>query len=159
VSPSFNPATGDVVLIHSVCVNSSDVGIFSYPKAGGAPTQLVAQAYGVGFVRPSLEAVSWIVDGSGFIFPGLTDVQANSTTNTVRALFAYSVAKNAFSAIVLPQAGESVAYAAISKDAQTIVYCVRHADSTKDLRLVDLTATPATDTPLTTDGKSCSPKF
>jgi hypothetical protein len=159
VSPSFNPATGDVVLIHSVCVNSSDVGIFSYPKAGGAPTKLVAQAYGVGFVRPSLEAVSWIVDGSGFIFPGLTDVQASNTTNTVRALFAYSVAKNAFSAIVLPQAGETVQNAAISKDAQTIVYCVRHADSTTDLHVVDLTPSTPTDTALTTDGKSCSPKF
>jgi hypothetical protein len=159
VNPSVNPATGDVVLIHSVCVNSSDAGIFSYPKAGGAPTKLVAQAYGVGNVRPSLQAVSWVVDGSAFLFVGLTDVQRNNTTATVRALFAYAVAKNTFSAIVAPQDGETVQNATISKDALTIVYCVRHADATTDLHVVDLTPSTPTDTPLTTDGKSCSPKF
>jgi hypothetical protein len=156
---SVNPATGDVVLIHSVCVNSGDTGIFSYPKAGGAPTKLVAEGYGVGYVRPSLQPVSWLVDGSAFLFVGLTDVPRNGTTATARALFAYDVSKGTFSTIVVPEVGEYVQNAAISKDGQTIVYCVKHADSTRDLHVIDLAPSTPTDTPLTTDGKSCSPKF
>jgi hypothetical protein len=61
--------------------------------------------------------------------------------------------------IVIPEPDEYVQAASIAPDATAIVYCLRHGSNATDLHLVDLTTEPATDSPMTTDGKSCYPKF
>jgi len=45
---------------------------------------------------------------------------------------------------------------AAAPDLRAIVYCLREGEA-YNLHLIDLSKTPATDAPLTTDGKSCHP--
>ena len=54
---------------------------------------------------------------------------------------------------------ETVARGAAMTADGKIVYCVRAGNGATDLRLLDGTVTPATDTALTTDGKSCDPRY
>jgi hypothetical protein len=159
LNPSPNPATGEILFRHSVCVRSADEGLFLYPSDGGAPKKLVGQTYGAGGVDPSLETASWVSDGSGFVFVGTTDVTRNGKTETVRSLFLYDMGKSSVTPLVIPPENSYVQNAAISPDASAIVYCLRQGDDRYDLHLVDLTARKATDVAITTDGKSCHPRF
>lgn len=160
--PSVNPATGEVLLIHSVCTQNADEGLFLYPKNGGtAPTMLVHSAYGTGQVNVSLTPPSWVGDGSGFVFVGLTNVDRNGTTDVARSLFLYDVTTSDITTLVVPDPDGAIEAAAIAPDASAIVYCLRHGSNSDalDLHLIDLTTDPATDSPMTTDGNSCYPTF
>jgi Tol biopolymer transport system component len=158
--PAVNPATGDVLFIHSVCIRSADQGLFLYPKGGGtAPTMLVQAGNGAGEIDPSLTPPSWLPDGSGFVFVGTTSVDRNGTTEVVPALFLYDMTANKVAPLVISEPNEYVQAAAIAPDASAIVYCLRHGSDAQDLHLIDLTTDPATDSPMTTDGKSCYPTF
>ena len=156
----MNPATGEVLLIHSACIARADDGIYLYPKDGGtAPTMLVQAGYGAGFVDPSLTPPSWVSDGSGFIFVGRTEVDRGGTTEVSVSLFVYDMESGDIVPIIIPDPDEDVRAAAIAPDASAIVYCLSHGSNALDLHLVDLTTDPATDSPMTTDGKSCYPTF
>lgn len=160
LNPSTNPATGEVLFRHSVCISSADEGLFLYPAEGGSkPKKLVGQTYGPGGVDPSLETASWVADGSGFVFVGTTEVSRNGTTEAVRSLFLYDMAKGSVSPLVVPPPNNYVWNATIAPDASSIVYCLKQGDDRYDLHLIDLTATKATDVAITTDGKSCQPRF
>ena len=160
LNPSTNPVTGEVLFRHSVCISSADEGLFLYPAGGGTkPKKLVGQTYGAGGVDPSLETASWVADGSGFVFVGTTEVSRNGTTEAVRSLFLYDMAKGGVSPLVVPPPNNYVWNAAIAPDASSIVYCLKQGDDRYDLHLIDLTATKATDVAITNDGKSCSPRF
>lgn len=158
--PAVNPATGEVLFIHSVCIRSADEGLFLYPKNGGtAPTMLVRARQGAGQVDPSLTPPSWVADGTGFVFVALASVDRSGTTDTAQSLFLYDMTTNQTAPLVIPDPDEYVQAAAIAPDASAIVYCLRHGSDAYDLHLIDLTTDPATDSPMTTDGKSCYPTF
>jgi hypothetical protein len=159
VNPSVNPVTGEVLLLHSVCVNSADEGLFLYPREGGVePTQLVARGFGAGAVDPSLETASWVGDGSGFVFVGAIDVMRGEVTESAVSLLAYDLTSGDIAALVIPEPDTYVRAATISADATSIVYCLDHGDGL-DLHAIDLTQDPPVDAPITDDGISCSPRF
>jgi hypothetical protein len=159
VNPSVNPATGEVLFVHSVCVSSADEGLFLYPGEGGdEPVQLVARGFGAGAVDPSLETASWVGDGSGFIFVGAIDVKRGDVTESAVSLLAYDLVSGEVSALVIPEPDSHVQAATISADATSIVYCLAHDDSV-DLHAIDLTQDPPVDEPITDDGISCYPAF
>ena len=155
INPAVNPATGEVLFIHSVCVSSADEGLFLYPKKGGTnPTLLVPRLTGSGHVDPSLETASWAGDGSGFVFVGDVDVSSGRAS----ALLAYDMASGDLSALVVAEAGTRVQSATLSADATRLVYCLAH-DGVYDLHAIDLTLNKPVDEPITSDGKSCDPAF
>jgi hypothetical protein len=159
INPSVNPATGDVLFIHSVCVHAEDEGIFLYPSGGGTePTKLVDRGYGAGEVDPYLEKASWVADGSGFIFVGTIEVTRGTETDTANSLLAFDMTSGEIKVLVIPDAETSVRSAAVARDGSAIVYCLAHDDVT-DLHAIDLTLDPPEDAPITDDGKSCDPVF
>lgn len=143
---SVAPDDGTLMLDHSTCQNDDDEGLFAYP-AGGAPVKVLG--FGGG---NSVTPVGWAPDGSGFLV-------AVSDVNSVGSLHLYDAATQVATPIV--QGTRDVAFvrgAAMMADGK-IVYCVRNGAGATDLHLIDTTVTPATDTPLTTDGKSCDPRY
>lgn len=154
LNPSIEPKTGSVLAVHSVCAGAKD-GLYLYPPTGGTPQALLVE----GDIRPSLETASWAADGSGFVFVGVQSITVGGQSRTSRGLFAYDMAAKAASPLVLPEDPDTtVDTAALAPDASVIVYCLRRGDA-RDLHVIDLAATPATDAALTTDGKSCNPTF
>jgi hypothetical protein len=159
IDPSVNPATGDVLFVHSVCVNAEDEGIFLYPSAGGSePLKLVDRGYGPGTVDPSLEKASWLADGSGFVFVGNIEITRGAETDTASSLLAYDMNSGEVGVLVIPEPDTSVRNAAVAPDGAGIVYCLAQ-DDVYDLHVVDLTVDPPEDVAITNDGKSCSPGF
>jgi Tol biopolymer transport system component len=155
--PSRNPATGQMLFVHSVCVPSiATNGLFLYPATGGSsPAQLVASSRAADGIDVSLAKPAWFTDGSGFLF-----VAGSAQTNWVSGLFVYDVAQHTAALLVAPAAGTSVDSVAVSRDMTKIVYGLRRdADSSGDLHLIDLSAPTPVDVALTTDGKSFSPAF
>lgn len=155
--PSRNPATGEMLLIHSVCVPGIGTnGLYLYPAAGGtSPTALVESSRAAGGIDVSLSKPAWFTDGSGFLF-----VAASADTNWVPGLFLYDATQHTVRLLVAPEAGTSVDSVAVSRDMTKIVYGIwRNADSSGDLHLIDLSVAMPVDVPLTTDGKSFSPAF
>jgi hypothetical protein len=159
VAPSVNPATGDILLVHSVCLSSDDEGLFLYPIAGGAPAKLVDRGYGAGAVDPALEKASWLGDGSGFVFVGSIEVdRGDNVTETARSLLLFDMTSGDITALVIPDPDTHVRNGAISPEGTSIVYCLDH-EGGLDLHAIDLTLDPLVDSPLTNDGKSCAPGF
>jgi hypothetical protein len=154
-----NPATGDVLFVHSVCVNRDDEGIFLYPSAGGTePTKLVARGYGPGAVDPRLEKASWLADGSGFLFVGNIEVMDGTETATTSALLTFDMTNGEIGQLLVAEPNASIRNATIAPDGSGIVYCLYH-DDVYDLHAIDLTLDPPEDAAITDDGKSCSPGF
>ncbi|HEX2874523.1 MAG TPA: hypothetical protein VHP33_24890 [Polyangiaceae bacterium] len=159
IEPSVNPATGDVLLVHSVCIKSDDEGIFLYPKDGGTePVKLIDRGYGAGAVDPALTRASWLADGSGFVFVGGIEVTRGETTATANSLLAYDMETGDISVLVIPDAETHIRSAAIAPNGDGIVYCLAH-DDLLDLHAVDFTVDPPVDSAITDDGISCSPVF
>jgi len=159
INPSVNPATGDILFVHSVCVNAADEGIFLYPSTGGSePVKLIDKGFGAGAVEPRLEKASWLADGSGFIFVGTIEVTRDADIDTANSLLAYDMATGDITTLLIPDVGTSVRNAAIAPNGDGIVYCLAH-DGVYDLRAIDLTMDPPVDAAITDDGISCSPGF
>lgn len=159
VNPSVNPATGDVRLVHSVCVNSQDEGLFLYPAAGGTePIQLLTRGYGPDQVDPSLTTASWLGDGSGFIFVGSIDIERGDTIDRSPSLLLFDMETLGVTPIIVPEADNYVRSGTVSADGSSLVYCLQHAAGL-DLHGLDLTQDPVVDAPLTDDGASCAPAF
>lgn len=139
-------ANGGLVLVHSTCQNAADEGFFAYP-ATGAPAKVFGPENAT-VVSP----VSWAPDGSGFLV-------ALRNVNGVGSLHFFDGETG--TAPMLVQGTRNVAYvrsATMLADGK-IVYCVQSGTGATDLRLLDGTVTPPTDTALTTDGKSCDPRY
>ncbi len=159
IHPSVNPATGEVLFVHSVCVRSDDEGLFLYPPRGGTePIKLVDKGFGPGAVDPSLEKASWLADGSGFTFIGNIEVTRGESTEIATSLLAFDMTTQEIRVLVIPDAETSVRNAAVAPDGSVIVYCLAH-DGGHDLHAIDLTLDEPEDVPITDDGKSCSPGF
>jgi hypothetical protein len=159
IHPSVNPATGDVLFVHSVCLRSDDEGLFLYPRDGGSePIKVVDEGFGEGEVDPALEKASWVGDGSGFIFVGSIQVARGASTEQAKSLLAYDAASGEIQVLVIPDAGAAVQNATIAPDASVIVYCLAH-DDVYDLHAIDLSLDPPEDAAITDDGKSCDPGF
>ncbi|MBX3196621.1 MAG: hypothetical protein KF894_00590 [Labilithrix sp.] len=157
IDPARNPATGEFLFIHSVCVpgQGDGDGLYLYPADGGTkPKKLLGSAHVDGSIDVHLEKASWISDGSGFLFIGGT-----SESDWTPSLFAYDMQAGTASPLVVPPQGSAIVSVAMSPDASKIVYCLRNDDSTSDLHVIDVSAASPTDTPITTDGKSCYPSF
>lgn len=155
--PARNPATGEMLLIHSVCVPGQGTnGLYLYPPGGGtSPAQLVASSHGSGGIDVYLEAPSWLADGSGFLFLGGTEA-----TDWTPSILLYDLAAGSASTILVPPPGSSMRSVALSPDASMLVYCLMStADGSTDLHLVDLSVSPPTDSAITHDGRSCFPSF
>lgn len=146
-NPAIVPTTGEIVAIHSICLDNASAGIWLYPAAGGdSPKQLVSASV----TSPYLGTPSIIFDGSGFLFIG-TPAGGNNT------LYLYDFASATITPIIAPKAPNTgVSWATVNPDATAVVYVLRQ-DTSYDLHLIDLTVKPATDTALTTDGISKSP--
>jgi hypothetical protein len=162
-TPARNPKTGEVLFHHSVCVSSADEGIWLYPASltGGAPKQLVASTLvtNASQVSTSLNPIGWAVDGSGFLFTGQVQVDRGGTQSTAVSLLLYDMQKGAWLNAVTPPDGLSIFDATVAPDGSAVVYCIVDQNHASNLHVVDLTKSPATDTPITTDGKSCDPSF
>lgn len=159
IDPSVNPATGDVLFVHSVCVRSDDEGLFLYPASGGTePIKLVDRGFGPGTVDPSLEKASWLADGTGFAFVGNIEVTRGDETDLATSLLAYDMTTQEVKVLVIPEPETSVRNVAVAPDGSVIVYCLDH-DGGYDLHAIDLTLDEPVDAPITDDGKSCDPGF
>ena len=157
VYPSRNPATGQMLLIHSVCVpGGAGNGLFLYPAGGdSAPHQLLASSRAAGGIDVSLSTPSWLADGTGFLF-----IAASSDTDWSPGVFLFDLARGTATLLVPPPANGAIDAVAISPDGTKIVSCLRDfTTSAQNLQLIDLTPAPPAVTPLTTDGKSCYPSF
>lgn len=154
VDASIDPKTGKVAVIHSVCVNSQ-AGLYLYaPDGSGTPEALIVDSNALGM---SLQTPSWLGDGSGFVFIGTTEISVSGSTRVSRGLFAFDMGTRKPSPVVVPEDADTFVFdAAIAPDGRGIVYCLKKGEAT-NLRYIDLTKEPATDTALTTDGKSCHP--
>jgi Tol biopolymer transport system component len=158
--PSPDPATGKILVQQSVCTSSQNTGIWLYTRDGSSPPEkLVGNAQ----VDPSLEQASWAKDGSGFVFVGVAQRTVGGATRQVRGAFAYDVAKKQIVDLVIPTAADdAVRDVALAPDASALVYCLQTGSGSTqklDLHLVDLGASPPTDTAITNDGKSCHPRW
>lgn len=160
-SPSADPKTGRIVVNHSVCTDSGNEGLWLYTLDGSAPPEQLVK---YGAIDPALEPVAWAKDGSGFVFVGTIGKQVNGTTVSKRSVLAFDLAsKNVVEIAVPTDPNAAVRDATLAPDASAVVYClatdVPSGGQTLDLHLVDVTANPPTDTALTNDGKSCSPRW
>jgi Tol biopolymer transport system component len=155
VDPSVDPKTGNIAIIHSVCVGSQS-GIYLYAEGGSAaPEKLVGSDYGT--LDVALEPPRWVADGSGFLFVATTTVKIGGSDALVRGLFAFDMTTRKPSPVVVPQEADTyVVDGAIAPDGSAVVYCLRQGEAT-NLHVIDLTKDPATDAALTNDGKSCHP--
>jgi len=158
VDPSVNPATGDVLLVHSSCPKADDEGIYLHPINGDDPIKLIDRGYGAGAVDPALEKASWLADGSGFIFVGNVDVQRGASTELTASILVYDMETGKASVLMSPDADTDVRSAAVAPNGDGIVYCLAH-DDVYDLHVIDLTVDPPVDSAITDDGISCSPGF
>lgn len=156
--PSRNPATGDFLFIHSVCVpgQGDGSGIYLYSAQGEAdPTQLVSSTRVSGGVDVFLTKPSWFSDGSGFLFVGGVE-----DTDWRPSLLAYDAQTGDISLIVPAPEGSGVRGVAVSPDSSKIVYCTYDTESdAQDLHLIDLSPATPTTVALTDDGNSCDPAF
>lgn len=155
--PARNPATGDFLFIHSVCVpgQGDGDGLYLYPADGStSPQQLVPSGRAAGSIDVYLGKPSWLADGSGFLFLG-----GISETDWRPSLLGYDLGTGNVSLLVGAPEGTVVDAVAISPDSSKLVYCLSTNDGEEDLHLIDLAAASPTDTALTTDGKSCDPSF
>lgn len=155
--PSRNPASGEFLFIHSVCVpgQGEGEGLYLYPASGGKnPQKLVDSSHGDGGVDVFLAKPSWFSDGSGFLFLGGT-----ADTDWRPSLLACDLTNNTISMLVPAPVGTGIQRVAVSADTSKIVYCLSRDDGREDLHLIDLSLTSPTDVELTTDGKSCHPSF
>lgn len=144
----FNPATGDLLLAHVVCLPEVDSGYYLYPSNGGAPDYIVNEVGG----DLSTEPPAFSHDGAVLAYT------ARSYADEVQSLYAYILGERTVVPLVLGAEGIDIVNASIAPDDLHLVYCVRQGDA-YDLRLLDLTTEPATDTALTDDGVSCDPEF
>jgi hypothetical protein len=157
VDPSVDPKTGKVAIIHSVCIPGAGErdGIYLHAEDGaGVPELLVG---GAGAPDVVLEPVRWAADGSGFLFVGSSAATIGGSNVNVRGLYIFDLGTRKVTPVVVPQvANTSVVDGAAAPDLSAIVYCLREGDA-QNLHLIDLSKTPATDAPITNDGKSCHP--
>jgi hypothetical protein len=159
INPSVNPVTGDVLVVHSVCVNDADEGIFLYSSTDDSePLKLVARSFGPEGVDPALEKASWLGDGSGFVFVGTLEVTRGDVTDTANSLLSFDMTSGEAKVLLIPEADTGIRNAAISADGTGIVYCLYH-DGVYDLHAIDLSLKTPEDAAITNDGKSCSPVF
>ncbi len=155
--PSRNPATGEMLFIHSVCIpGSGEEGLYLYPAEGSKdPQKLLASSHTSGGVDVFLAAPAWISDGSGFLFIGSTEA-----TDWSPGILLYDMAKGTATPLVAPPAHASVWDVTISPDGSKIVYTLRQDEgSSQDLHLIDISTSKPTDVALTSDGKSRLPSF
>jgi hypothetical protein len=157
VSPSVDPSTGKVAIIHSVCVpgQGQQDGIYLYDEnGGGTPEVLLGRSNQVDVM---LEQPRWAADGSGFVFIAQTPIQDGSSTRQVRSLFVFDMKTREATPVVVPEKPDTyVLDATVAPDVSAIVYCLQEGDA-RNLHLIDLSGDQATDTAITNDGKSCHP--
>ena len=144
---SFNPVTGDLLLKHSVCVPGTPSGYYLYPKAGGAPVQLID-----GDSFDLSERAVFSHAGESFLFT------AKPSPGKESSLYLYVLASQKVQTLVNGENGYDVVNVALSPDNLQFVYCTSNGDS-KDLWLLDLSVEPFVHERLTQDGMSCSPVF
>jgi hypothetical protein len=156
VSPSVDPSTGKVAVIHSVCVPSQGQqdGIYLYDENGGGTPELLFASSNQANIM--LETPRWAADGSGFVFIALASVPDGNSTKQVRSLFVFDMKTREATPIVVPEGDARVIDAATAPDVSAIVYCLQEGDA-QNLHLIDLAVDPPTDTAITNDGKSCHP--
>jgi Tol biopolymer transport system component len=148
VAPSVDPSSGNVAVIHSVCIpdQGQKNGIYLHSADGsGVPQLLVASTneMDIALVPPR-----WIASGQGFSF---------IAAGTTRGLYAFDMTEQKATPLVIPQEADTrVIDAAPAPDLNAIVYCLQKGEAT-NLHLIDLTTDPASDTEITNDGKSCHP--
>lgn len=145
---AFNPVTGDLLLAHVVCIGGVPGGYYLYPKDGGAPDYLVNEEG----VSLSTEPPAFSADGSIFVYA------ARTYSDNVQSLYAYIMSERRVVPLVLGAVGVDIVNASFAPDNVHMVYCVNQGDA-YDLRLLDFSVDPPTDTALTNDGVSCDAVF
>lgn len=157
VSPSIDPSTGKVAVLHSVCVpgQGQQDGIYLYDEGGGGTPELLFASSNEADLM--LEQPRWAADGSGFVFIALARVPDGNSTRQVRSLFIFDMKTRKATPIVVPEGPDArVIDATVAPDVSAIVYCLEEGDA-RNLHLIDLSGDQATDTAITNDGKSCHP--
>jgi hypothetical protein len=144
----FHPVTGDMLLMHVVCIPGTGGGFYLYPQAGGAPDYLVNEDG----VSLSSEPPAFSFDGSVFVYT------ARAYADNIQSLYAYVMSERKVVPLLLGANGIDIVNAAFAPDNAHMVYCVREGDA-YNLRMLDLGADPMTDTALTNDGVSCDAVF
>jgi Tol biopolymer transport system component len=145
---AFNPVTGDMLLMHVVCIGGVKGGYYLYPKQGGAPDYLVNEQG----ASLSSEPPAFSFDGSVFVY------SARAYADNIQSLYAYVMSERKVAPLVLGAQGMDIVNAAFSPDNAHMVYCVRQGD-VYNLRVIDLSLNPPTDKALTNDGVSCDAVF
>jgi Tol biopolymer transport system component len=145
---AFNPATGDLLIEHVVCMSGTGSGFYLYPNAGGAPAYLVNEQGG----SISSEPPAFSHDGSLFAYT------ARANSDGIQSLYAYFMKEGTVAPIVMGASGVDIVNATFAPDNAHLVYCVKQGDA-YNLRLVDFGVDPPTDAALTDDGVSCDAVF
>lgn len=104
VSPSIDPSTGKVAVLHSVCVpgQGQQDGIYLYDEGGGGTPELLFASSNEADLM--LEQPRWAADGSGFVFIALARVPDGNSTRQVRSLFIFDMKTRKATPIVVPRA-------------------------------------------------------
>ncbi|MBI5532658.1 MAG: hypothetical protein HY898_08095 [Deltaproteobacteria bacterium] len=145
---AFNPATGDMLLSHVVCIPGTGGGFYLYPKNGGAPDYLVNEDG----VSMSSEPPAFSVDGTVFVYT------ARTYSDSIQSLYAYIMSDRKVVPLILGASGTDIVNASFAPDNAHMVYCVKQGDL-YNLRLLDFGVDPPTDKALTNDGVSCDAVF
>jgi Tol biopolymer transport system component len=144
-----NPATGDLLVKHTVCIPGTHGGYFLYPRAGGAPVQLVDDA----LINLSTERPTFSPDGAGFLFTA-------RDANGIQSLYAYLFDTQQISLVIEGTPDMDVVTGVFSPDFSHIVYCVKEkGGGSTDLWALDVSVNPPSNQRLTQDGQSCHPVF
>ncbi len=145
---AFNPVTGDLLLEHVVCIGGAKGGFYLYPSGGGAPDYLVNEEG----LSLSSEPPAFSADGSVFVYAGRT------YSDNIQSLYAYIMGERRVVLLVPGSVGKDIVSASFAPDNQHMVYCVKEGDA-YNLRLLDFSVDPSTDSALTDDGVSCDAVF
>lgn len=131
-------------LEHAACVDGATAGFYLYPIAGGPPDHLVNS----NGVSTSSEPAAFSTDGSVFVYT------ARAYSDNIQSLYAYIMGERRVVTLLPGAVGIDIVNAVFAPDNVHLVYCVQQGDA-YDVRLLDLSVDPPTDSALTTDGISC----
>ena len=147
--PVFDPATGDLVLEHSVCIDTSNEGFYLYGVDGTQKQKLVDTTS-----LTTWERGGGVHDCKDFL------CSAFPQGGAAGAIYLVDPAGAQMAPLVVGSAGTIPTWPTLSPDDSHLVYCLRNTSTNAaDLHVVDLTTTDLADTALTADGASCAPAF
>jgi Tol biopolymer transport system component len=155
---AYDPRGGAFLAINSVCVAGSDEGLWSYPLAGGAPTQIAGSS--LDSVDVSLAPPSWTPDGAGFVFAGAAKTMIGGSTVQASDGLVYLTQGSTLGILASPPSADVyVDDITVSADGNYYAYTQRDSSDAMNIYVIDISSGSAVTTQVTSDGVSKAPRF